>query len=102
MKKSRSFSAEFKADRVLEVISGQRNAVDICREQLLSPQQLSEWKTEFLANAALIFERDTRADGAQVRIGELEQLVGRLTLELEAGKKVSRLLSPAARKNGRS
>ena len=102
MNKRRTFSPEFKAERVLEVISGQRSAADICREQLLSPQQLSEWKTELLANATLIFQRDTHADAAQVRIGELEQLVGRLTLELEAAKKVSRLLRPAAHKNGRS
>ena len=102
MNKRRTFSPDFKAERVLEVISGQRSAAEVCREHLLSPPQLSEWKSEFVQNAARLFQRDAQTDAAQVRIAELEQLVGRLTLELEAAKKVSRLLSPAPRRNGRS
>jgi transposase len=102
MNKRRTFSPEFKADRVLEVISGQRTPAEICREHLLSPQQLSEWKSDFVQNAARLFQRDTQADAAQVRIAELEQLVGRLTLELEAAKKISRLLNRTSASNGRS
>ncbi len=102
MRKRRTFSPQFKAERALEVLTGQVSPAEICRAHQLSPQQVSEWKAEFVANAALIFQRGTDADAAQVRIAELEQLVGRLTLELEAAKKVSRLLNSASRKNGRS
>jgi hypothetical protein len=36
-----------------------------------------------------------------MRIGELERLVGRLTLELDAAKKLSRLLTASQSKNGK-
>ncbi len=102
MGKRRSFTPEFKTELVLAVLSGQCSAMDLAREHQLKPQQISEWKTEFLANAALVFQRDAAAEGSPVRIAELEQLVGRLTLELEAAKKVSKLLAAPRSKNGRS
>ncbi len=102
MSKRRTFTPEFKAERVLEVLTGQFSQAEVCRAHQLGPQQLSEWKGEFLASAPLIFQRGTDADAAQVRIAELEQLVGRLALELEAAKKVSRLLTSPSRRNGRS
>lgn len=102
MNKRRTFSPEFKAERALEVLTAQHTQAEISRSYQLSPQQVSAWQAELVANAALIFQRGTDGDAAQVRIAELEQLVGRLTLELEASKKASRLLNPASRKNGRS
>jgi transposase-like protein len=102
MSKRRTFTPEFKTERVLEVLTGEFAATDVSRAHLLQPQQLSEWKAEFLANAPLVFRRGTDADAAQVRIAELEQLVGRLTLELEAVKKVSRYSISLSRRNGRS
>ncbi len=102
MSKRRSFTPEFKAELVLAVLSGQCSAMDLAREHQLKPQQISEWKNEFLAHAPLVFQRDATADGSQARMAELEQLVGRLTLELEAAKKVSKLLGAPRSKNGRS
>jgi transposase-like protein len=101
MGKHRTFTSEFKAEVVLKVISGEHPAAELCRQHQLKPQQLSEWKAEFVANAAHVFQRDTQADTSQLRIAELEQLVGRLTLELEAAKKVSRFLTFPSNKNGR-
>ncbi len=101
MRKRRTFTPEFKTEIVLDVLSGQRLSADVCREYQLSPQQVSEWKNEFLANAALVFQRGTDADTAQLRISELERLVGRLTMELDAAKKWSRLLSASQPKNGK-
>lgn len=101
MSKRRTFTPEFKAECVIQVLTGQVTPAELCRAHQLSPQQLSEWKAEFLTNAALIFRRGTDADAAHVRIAELEQLVGRLTLELAAAKKVWRYSTSAARRNGR-
>ncbi len=101
MGKRRTFTPEFKTQVVLDVLTGQRLSADICREYQLSPQQVSEWKGEFLANAPLVFQRDTDADSAQMRIGELERLVGRLTLELDAAKNLSQLLPASPPKNGK-
>lgn len=102
MSKKRSFTPEFKTDVVLAVLSGQRSAMDLAREHQLKPQQISEWKTEFVANAALVFRRDHTNDATQARLAELERLVGRLTLELEAAKKASQLLTVPMPRNGRS
>src|SRR5437879_1687261 len=95
----RSFSAEFKARVVLEVLTGQKTATQVCREQQLKPDLLSHWKAEFVAHASSVFGGDERDQQAEQRIAELERLVGRLSLELEVAKKAA-LLSGGTR-NGR-
>jgi len=42
MSRRRSFLPEFKAQVVLEVVSGARTAAEVCREHRLKPQLLSE------------------------------------------------------------
>jgi hypothetical protein len=44
---------------------------------------------------------DDSADDAQARVAELERMVGRLTLELEAAKKASTIWASRSTKNGR-
>jgi transposase len=102
MKTRRTFTPEFKTARVLDVLTGELTPAEVCREHLLLPQQLAAWKAEFLANAALVFQRDQESEHLAARVTELEQLVGRLTLDLEASKKASRLLSRPLHRNGRS
>jgi|SRR3990172_576946 len=92
MSKHRKFTPEFKAQVVLEVISGAKSAAEICRQHNLKPQVISAWKSVFLENAAQMF-RNGRTNGQeQARVVELERLVGRLTLELEVAKKASSIL----------
>ena len=100
MPKHRQFTPEFKAEVVIEIISGQKTATEICREHNLKPDLVSKWKTQFLAEAATVFGRSEAADPQQARIAELERLVGKLSLELEVAKKASRLLTSAVSKNG--
>ena len=79
MAKRRTFTPEFKAELVLEV---------------LSDEQLSKWKRQLLENAATLFEpADKQSDASADRIAQLEQLVGRLTLALDIQKKASTYLS---------
>jgi transposase-like protein len=102
MRKRRTFTAEFKTERVLEVLTGDFTPAEVCRQYQLSPQQLADWKAEFLANAALVFQRESESEALVERVQELERVVGRLTLELDAAKKVSRFLSQPSHRNGRS
>lgn len=102
MRKRRTFTAEFKSERVLEVLTGDLTSADICRAHQLSPQQLAEWKAEFLANAPLVFQREHESEVLAEHVYELERVVGRLTLELDAAKKVSRFLGSPLDRNGRS
>jgi transposase-like protein len=101
MAKRRSFTAEFKAQVVLELVSGAKTAAEICREHDIKPQLLSTWKTQFLENAPSVFASDRTRDGAQERIVELERLLGQKTLELEVAKKASNILQSQQSRNGR-
>ena len=102
MSKHRKFTPEFKAQVVLEVVSGAKSAAEICRQHNLKPQVISAWKSVFLENAAQVFQNGRTNGQEQARIVELERLVGRLTLELEVAKKASRLWSAPSHRNGRS
>ena len=94
MAKRRSFTSEFKAEVVIEALSGQSSQAELCRKHNLSDVQLSKWKRQLLENAATLFEPiDKQTNAFQQRIAQLEQLVGRLTLALDIQKKVSTLLS---------
>ena len=98
----RSFPADFKARLVLELLSGEVSQAELCRKHNIKPQLLAHWKTAVLDRLLTLFEGDAINDQDQVRIGELEQLVGRQAYELEILKKASRLLSGPASRNGRS
>jgi len=101
MTRRRIFLPEFKAQVVLEVISGARTAAEVCREHRLKPQLLSEWKARFLENAANAFQEGTRLREAQARIADLERLVGRQALELQVAKKALSISgSPSNRSEG--
>jgi transposase-like protein len=102
MAKYRTFTPEFKAQVVLELLTGAKSAAELCREHHLKDSVVYRWKQEFLNDAAQIFQHDDSQRQAEARIAELERLVGRLTLELDIAKKVSTLLQQAQQRNERS
>jgi transposase len=92
MAKRRQFTAAFKAQVVLELLSGGKSVAEAAREYRVKPEIISRWRRQFLENAASVFEKSTAAGGeAEARIAELERALGRKTLELEAAKKASTL-----------
>jgi transposase len=97
----RSFSAEFKAEVVLELLSGSSSLAECCRKHNLKPQLLGQWKSTVVERLATLFEEGSTADPVEARIAELEQLVGRQALELEILKKASRMLPGPTSRNGR-
>ncbi|MEO0565558.1 MAG: transposase [Chloroflexota bacterium] len=100
-RKRRKFSAEYKAEIVLSVLTGEKSQAEVCREQQLSAQQFGNWKRQFLENAASAFEKpETSEEKAQ--IAELERMVGRLTMQLDIAKKASSILGSPSTKNGTS
>jgi putative transposase len=102
MARRRKFTAEFKAQVVLAILSGQKTAAEVCREYGLKPSVLSVWKATLLANAPKLFENGSQTTQEQVRIAELERLAGRLTLELEIVKKASSIFLSTSNRNGQS
>ena len=103
MTERKTYSAEFKTKVVLEMLSGEKGLMQASREYQIKDTTLSRWKAEFVERAPSLFEtaKEDAGDGQKQRIGELEQMVGRLTMELEAAKKVLGPSSSARRRNGR-
>ncbi len=89
----RRFTPEFKTRVVLELISGAKSLAEVCRQYQLNSQMVSRWKSEFLEKAPQLFQTRDQNSQEQARIGELERLIGRLTLELELAKKTSTMLN---------
>ena len=101
MSKRRTFTPEFKARVVLEELTGVKDKAEICREYRLRPQVLARWREEFVERAPEIFATAPSRGDEQERIAELERMVGRLTMELEAAKKASNILTSLSSGKGR-
>jgi len=90
----RKFTAEFKAQVVLEMLTEHKSAAQASREYGIKDSVLSRWKQEFIERSPMLFEQGgVQQDDREERIAELERMVGRLATELEMSKKVSRFLS---------
>ena len=90
VKQRRSFTPEFKARVVLELLRGEKSIAQLCREHQVKDTVIRRWQEEFVKRAPELFESGrSRSASDEARIAELERAVGRLSLELEAAKKVS-------------
>ncbi len=93
--KRRAFSAEFKAKIVLELLRGEKELNVIANENEIAPNQIRNWKAEFLANAAAAFD-DKKSEALKAELKEKEsetddlyKKVGRLTTQVDWLKKKS-------------
>jgi transposase len=100
MRKQRTFTPEFKAQVVLEVLTGVKSAAGACREYQLNDSTLSRWRQEFLEHAAEVFRRDKGYEQYEARVAELERMIGQQAVELAAAKKVSHILNSARSGSG--
>jgi transposase-like protein len=103
MKTRRKFTPEYKAKLVLEMVSGQRSPAEIARKEGIKDALLYEWRAEFIRSAPMIFSDSAAKDDSKQadKIAELEQVIGRLTIENEALKKASRWLNGMSKPNER-
>lgn len=100
MKQSR-FSREFKCQVVEELLSGACTPAQLMRRHELSSGLLYHWKKQYATGR---FDNPPNKEAAlEERMRQLEQLVGRLTLENEFLKKaVQRRLAPSPRNDSSS
>ena len=99
MSKHKQYSAELKTRVVLEVLKGQKSLAEICREHEVAADLVCHWRDVFLERAPQVFldpRASSKAAAEEQRIAELERMVGRLTMELDASKKAWRLLPSRA------
>lgn len=70
--KRRTFNAEYKAKIVLEVLRGEKELNVIAAENEIAPNQIRNWKAEFLKNAAAAFD-DKRTEELKADLKEKER-----------------------------
>lgn len=95
---TRRYSPEFKAKVVLESLRGDVSQAALCRRYGIGPDQLSRWRKRLIEGASRLFSDGNGPNPYLERISQLEQLVGKLTLELEVSKKVLSLWSSPDKK----
>lgn len=92
MAKPRKFSPEFKAKVALAALRGEATTAELCRKHQLSDTVVSRWKLQLVKSAHQVFASTTPDDVQRQRIEDLERLIGQLTVELDAAKKLSAML----------
>jgi putative transposase len=96
--KRKSYSAEFKAKLVLEVLEGNKTINEVASAYEILPVSLKNWKQQFLENMSLAFDKSAvvkeykdEIETLQKSNDELAKKVGNLTIEKDflEGKLVS-------------
>ena len=91
--KGNRFASEVKLRAVIELLKGNKTAVEIAQGIGCHPTLLKGWKDRFLAMAPKIFETKKTEDDTTKKIDRLEQIVGKQTVQIEFLKKVHESLS---------
>jgi len=89
MRSKRKFSAEFKAKVALEAIREQNTISEIAAKHQLHPNQISQWKKQFLDNSAAAFESGKEASdsGHEAEMAKLYEQIGKLQVANDFLKK---------------
>jgi len=72
-RKRTTYSAEFKAKRVIEVLEGEKTLNEIASKHELLPKNLQNWKKQFLENASLAFDKSAVVDEYKEEINKLKK-----------------------------
>lgn len=87
----RKFSSAYKAEVALEAVKGIKTVSEIAQQYDLHPVQVTQWKKEFLAHSAGVFERDQKRDEELEHLKkereELFRQIGELKFENDWYKK---------------
>jgi len=93
--KKRTFTPEFKAKIVVELLKGEKDINALAAEHTIAPNQIRNWKTEFLENAPMVFDnrkeknyKETIQNQEQEK-GNLYKTIGQLTIQVDWLKKKS-------------
>lgn len=101
-KPRRKFTSEFRAQVVLDVLSGKLSVPQAAKKHRIKDSVIYQWRTMALERMPLIFDLKAPQQEQDARIEEMERLIGQQTLEIEALKKASRWLSRMSKPNERS
>lgn len=88
MKQRKKHSSGFKTKVVLEALQERETIQELGKKYELHPTQISNWKQQFLNQAAIVFEKSTGKDAADKEKEDLFKKVGQLQMEVDFLKKV--------------
>jgi putative transposase len=96
MEKRNHYTADFKAKVVLELLSEEATLNQVAAKYQLNPQMLSQWKSDFMKNASVVFERGkNEATKLKREMEEKEaryqKIIGQQSYEIDWLKKKSGL-----------
>lgn len=103
-KKRRRYSAAEKAKVVLEILREESTLNEIAQKYEVSPQLISRWKTEFLDNMPVVFDKKSTEieklkQEYEAEKEELINQIGRLTVDMNWLKKKQQQVSDWRRKS---
>ena len=87
-RKRRNFSASFKAKVAIEAVKERETLTELSKKYDLHPNQISNWKKEFLENSSSVFESKKKGDSEIITdVDKLYSKIGRLEMENDFIKK---------------
>ena len=93
MRVRRTFTKDFKREVVEAVTSGQIRQLEMSRKYGISPVLISRWKREY--GQGKFFENSNPdTTRLEIKLRELERLIGELTVENRTLKKIIELVEP--------
>jgi len=89
MKSKRKFTPEFKSKVALEALKERESVSELAMKYELHPNQINDWKKEFMANAASVFSKGKTESPSMddKEKQKLYQVIGQLKVENDFLKK---------------
>lgn len=85
----RKFTSDFKTKVVLEALKEHSTASELAQKYELHPQQISNWKKEFLSKASSVFDKKVSAKSeAEEERDRLLKTIGELKVQNDFLKRV--------------
>ncbi len=88
MKKRKNYTSGFKTKVVLEALQERETIQEIGKKYEIHPNQITTRKSQFLANANIVFEKGVTKSDEEKEKDELFKKVGQLQIENDFLKKV--------------
>ena len=81
----RKFTSKFKTKVVLEALKEKSTLAELAQKYELHPQQITNWKKEFLANADAVFDKGEKSKKTESEQKEeqLLKIIGQQKVEID-------------------
>lgn len=81
MRKRKTYTPAQKLRAALDLIKGERTAVDIARDIGCHPTVIDTWRDALEKNGTLVFEHQKEEGGKDIKIAKLERMIGKLSMQ---------------------